>query len=241
MSDKDPIKDLFRDKLQSHEVMPSKAVLSNVSSSLGHPAASASGLGASSILKIAAVVVGVSTVGVVSYLYMNNEDSNTESNKKIVLQDEVLDEPKSSETISVTQNTDQKEPVKNSETVLQSQPESEISDKVIRESQPESLITQESLPVSPSFENKANFEVQDVPKALETVSEVTSELPMASVEQITPSSQVNIVDVEETPQDENFSDEIAGEDIAMSNSVAVSYTQSPSPRDRTRSRMPSSA
>ena len=65
MSDKDPIKDLFRDKLQSHEVMPSKAVWSNVSSSLGHSAASASSIGTSSILKIAAVVVGVSTVGVV--------------------------------------------------------------------------------------------------------------------------------------------------------------------------------
>jgi len=74
MSDKDPIKDLFKDKLQSHEVMPSKAVWSNVSSSLGHSAASASSIGASSILKIAAVVVGVSTVGVVSYLYMNSED-----------------------------------------------------------------------------------------------------------------------------------------------------------------------
>ena len=95
MSDKDPIKDLFRDKLQSHEVMPSKAVWSNVSSSLGHSAASASSIGASSILKIAAVVVGVSTVGVVSYLYMNSEDSNTKANKKIVLQDEILDEPTS--------------------------------------------------------------------------------------------------------------------------------------------------
>ena len=219
MSDKDPIKHLFRDKLQSHEVMPSKAVWSNVSSSLGHSAASASSIGASSILKIAAVVVGVSTVGVVSYLYMNSEDSNTKANKKIVLQDEVLDEPTSSETISVPQNTEQKEPVKNSETVLQLQPESEISDKAIRESQPESFNSQESLPVSPSFDNQANTEVQDAPKTLETVSEVTSELPIASVEQITPSSQVNIVEVEETPQDEHFTDEITGEDNAMSNSV----------------------
>ena len=186
MSDKDPIKDLFRDKLQSHEVMPSKAVWSNVSSSLGHSAASASGLGASSILKIAAVVVGVSTVGVVSYLYMNNEDSNSKSNKKIVLQDEVLDEPASSETISVPQNTKPKEPVKNSETELIL--ESEISDNVIRESQPESLITQESLPVSPSFENQANLEVQETSDVVESVPEVISELPTTPVEQITPSS-----------------------------------------------------
>ena len=216
MSDKDPIKDLFRDKLQSHEVMPSKAVWSNVSSSLGHPAASASGLGASSILKIAAVVVGVSTVGVVSYFYMNNEDSNTESNKKIVLQDEVLDEPASSETISVPQNTNPKEPVKNSETELVS--ESEISDNVIRESQPESLITQESLPVSPSFENQANFEVQETFDVVQSVPEVISELPRTPVEQITPSPQENIAEVVQYDQDEVVSVETPVEESEMSNS-----------------------
>ncbi len=215
MSDKDPIKDLFRDKLQSHEVMPSKAVWSNVSSSLGHSAASASGLGASSILKIAAVVVGVSTVGVVSYLYMNNEDSNSKSNKKIVLQDEVLDEPASSETISVPQNTKPKEPVKNSETELIL--ESEISDNVIRESQPESLITQESLPVSPSFENQANLEVQETSDVVESVPEVISELPTTPVEQITPSPQENIAEVAQDAQDEIVSVETPVEDSDISN------------------------
>ena len=214
MSDKDPIKDLFRDKLQSHEVMPSKAVWSNVSSSLGHSAASASGLGASSFLKIAAVVVGVSTVGVVSYLYMNNK--NSKSNKKIVLQDEVLDEPASSETISVPQNTKPKEPVKNSETELIS--ESEISDNVIRESQPESLITQESLPVSPSFENQANLEVQETSDVVESVPEVISELPTTPVEQITPSPQENIAEVVQYAQDEVVSVETLVEDSEISNS-----------------------
>lgn len=215
MSDKDPIKDLFRDKLQSHEVMPSKAVWSNVSSSLGHSAASASGLGASSILKIAAVVVGVSTVGVVSYLYMNNEDSNSKSNKKIVLQDEVLDEPVSSETISVPQNTDSKEPVKDNVTELIS--EGEISDNVIRESQPESFITQEILPVSPSFVNQANLEVQETSDVVESVPEVISELPTTSLEQITPSSQENIAEVAQDAQDEIVSVETPVEDSEISN------------------------
>ena len=54
MSDKDPIKDLFRDKLQSHEVMPSKAVWSSVSSSLGHSAASAAGAAAAAATGAAA-------------------------------------------------------------------------------------------------------------------------------------------------------------------------------------------
>ena len=216
MSDKDPIKDLFKDKLQSHEVMPSKAVWSNVSSSLGHSAASASSIGASSILKIAAVIVGVSTVGVVSYLYMNSEDSNTKANKKIVLQDEVLDEPASSETISVPQNTNPKEPVKNSDTELVS--ESEISDNVIWESQPESLITQESLPVSPSFENQANFEVKETFDVVQSVPEVISELPTTPVEQITPSPQENIAEVVQYDQDEVVSVETPVEDSEISNS-----------------------
>ena len=69
MSDKDPIKDLFRDKLQSHEVMPSKAVWSSVSSSLGHSAASTAGVGSASFLKVAAIAVGVSAAGVAGFLF----------------------------------------------------------------------------------------------------------------------------------------------------------------------------
>jgi gliding motility-associated-like protein len=147
---------------------------------------------------------------------MNNEDSNTESNKKIVLQDEVLDEPASSETISVPQNTNPKEPVKNSDTELVS--ESEISDNVIRESQPESLITQESLPVSPSFENQANFEVQETFDVVQSVPEVISELPTTPVEQITPSPQENIAEVVQYDQDEVVSVETPVEESEMSNS-----------------------
>jgi gliding motility-associated-like protein len=159
MSDKDPIKDLFREKLQSHEVMPSKAVWSNVSSSLGHSAASASGLGASSILKIAAVAVGVTTAGVASYFYFNSEESSPKVTEKIVLQEEVLDEPLSSETLEVEQkDKSSSEPIIQSETpTISNRQISEVKDQ---ESQPD-LTAQESLPVSNPSEKQADFDVQE--------------------------------------------------------------------------------
>ena len=159
MSDKDPIKDLFREKLQSHEVMPSEAVWSNVSSSLGHSAASASGLGASSILKIAAVAVGVTTAGVASYFYFNSEESSPKVTEKIVLQEEVLDEPLSSETLEVEQkDKSSSEPIIQSETpTISNRQISEVKDQ---ESQPD-LTAQESLPVSIPSEKQADFDVQE--------------------------------------------------------------------------------
>ena len=159
MSDKDPIKDLFREKLQSHEVLPSKAVWSNVSSSLGHSAASASGLGASSILKIAAVAVGVTTAGVASYFYFNSEESSPKVTEKIVLQEEVLDEPLSSETLEVEQkDKSSSEPIIQSETpTISNRQISEVKDQ---ESQPD-LTAQESLPVSNPSEKQADFDVQE--------------------------------------------------------------------------------
>ena len=159
MSDKDPIKDLFREKLQSHEVMPSKAVWSNVSSSLGHSAASASGLGASSILKIAAVAVGVTTAVVASYFYFNSEESSPKVTEKIVLQEEVLDEPLSSETLEVEQkDKSSSEPIIQSETpTISNRQISEVKDQ---ESQPD-LTAQESLPVSNPSEKQADFDVQE--------------------------------------------------------------------------------
>ena len=159
MSDKDPIKDLFREKLQSHEVMPSKAVWSNVSSSLGNSAASASGLGASSILKIAAVAVGVTTAGVASYFYFNSEESSPKVTEKIVLQEEVVDEPLSSETLEVEQkDKSSSEPNIQSETpTISNRQISEVKDQ---ESQPD-LYAQESLPVSNPSEKQADFDVQE--------------------------------------------------------------------------------
>ena len=99
MSDKDPVKDLFRDKLQSHEVIPSEAVWSSVSSSLGHSASTTVSAGTSSFLKVAAITVGVSAVGVVGFMFMSSDEPQPpKAIEKTVLQEKDKDESVSSET-----------------------------------------------------------------------------------------------------------------------------------------------
>jgi len=74
MSDKDEIKELFREKLQSHEVMPGKGVWTNVSASItGSTVAASSGVTAM-LLKAAVAVVGVTGLGVATYfIFQENE------------------------------------------------------------------------------------------------------------------------------------------------------------------------
>ena len=156
MSDKDPIKDLFRDKLQSHEVMPSKAVWSSVSSSLGHSAATTAGAGTASFLKVAAIAVGVSAVGVVGFMFMSSDESQpAKVIEKTVLQEKDIDESVSSETT----DSDVQESL--SPEIMLPQSESLSSEKVIsnesiQETQPELITINESLPVSTPSESQAN-------------------------------------------------------------------------------------
>ena len=144
MSDKDPIKDLFRDKLQSHEVMPSKAVWSSVSSSLGHSAATTAGAGTASFLKVAAIAVGVSAVGVVGFMFMSSDESQpAKVIEKTVLQEKDIDESVSSETT----DSDVQESL--SPEIMLPQSESLSSEKVIsnesiQETQPELITINES-------------------------------------------------------------------------------------------------
>ena len=165
MSDKDPIKDLFRDKLQSHEVMPSKAVWSSVSSSLGHSAASTAGVGSASFLKVAALAVGVSAVGVAGFILLSSDDSEPiKIIEKTVLQEKDLDESISSET------TDSDVQESASPEIMLSQSESLSLEKVItnesiQETQPESIAINESLPVSTPSDSQANELIVEEPKA----------------------------------------------------------------------------
>ena len=165
MSDKDPIKDLFRDKLQSHEVMPSKAVWSSVSSSLGHSAASTASVGSASFLKVAAIAVGVSAAGVAGFLFLSSDDSEPKKViEKTVLQEKDLDESISSET------TDSDAQESASPEIMLSQSESLSSEKVIsngsiQDPQPEKITTNESLPVSTPFESQANALIVEEPTA----------------------------------------------------------------------------
>jgi gliding motility-associated-like protein len=83
MLEKDDIQELIREKLQSHEVTPSDAVWKNVSNSLANAAASsgAAASGTSLLLKVAAVVVGVSSIGIAAYFILNGDEGSP--NKEI--------------------------------------------------------------------------------------------------------------------------------------------------------------
>ena len=163
MSDKDPIKDLFRDKLQSHEVMPSKAVWSSVSSSLGHSAATTAGAGTASFLKVAAIAVGVSAVGVVGFMFMSSDESQpAKVIEKTVLQEKDIDESVSSETT----DSDVQESL--SPEIMLPQSESLSSEKVIsnesiQETQPELITINASLPVSTPSESQVNTLITEEP------------------------------------------------------------------------------
>jgi len=179
MSDKDPLKDLFRDKLQSHEVMPSKEVWSSVSSALGHSAASTSAAGASSFLKFAAVVVGVSAVGVVGFMFMSSDETQPEKIiENTVLQEEDLDESVSSET----KDSDVQESPSPAIMLPQSESlssERVISNESIQETQPELITINESLPVSTPSESQANSLIIEESN-VEILPEESPESPVVS-------------------------------------------------------------
>ena len=79
MSDRDEIKELFREKLQSHEVVPGKGVWANVSASITNSAvATSSGVGAASLLKVAVAVVGITGLGVATYFLVQENETSVE-------------------------------------------------------------------------------------------------------------------------------------------------------------------
>ena len=227
MSDKDPIKDLFRDKLQSHEVMPSKAVWSSVSSSLGHSAASTAGVGSTSFLKVVAIAVGVSAAGVAGFMFLSPDESEPiKAIEKTVLQEKDLDESISSET------TDSDIQESASPEIMLSQSESISSEKVIsnesiQESQPEIITTNESLPVSTPSESQANeLIVEDpsvsvLPQENYVSTQVSSNVP---AEQVVDDVEV-IAAISEAPsQDESLaetSDEIEEPSIVLEEQIVL--------------------
>lgn len=81
MIEKDNIQELLREKLQSHEVTPSDAVWKNVSSSLSNAAAtSGAAAGTSTLLKVAAAVVGVSGLSIATYFIFQEDEAATKQN-----------------------------------------------------------------------------------------------------------------------------------------------------------------
>ena len=116
MIEKDNIQELLQEKLQSHEVTPPDAVWQNVSSSLSNAAAtSGAAVGTSTLLKIAAAVVGVSGLGIATYVMVQDDIptkekiSSTQPSQEIESQETKTSEPEvelreieEKENISVT-------------------------------------------------------------------------------------------------------------------------------------------
>jgi gliding motility-associated-like protein len=183
MSDKDPIKDLFRDKLQSHEVMPSKAVWESVSSSLGHSAASTVGVGSASFLKVAAIAVGVSAVGVAGFLFMTSDESEpVKVVQNTVLKEKDLDESISSETKDSDNQESTSPEIKLSKSKSISL-EKVIPNEIIQITQSEMITINESLPVSTPSESQAKstgveeLAVESISPVSPHVSEIASNQP----------------------------------------------------------------
>jgi gliding motility-associated-like protein len=227
MSDKDPIKDLFRDKLQSHEVMPSKAVWSSVSSSLGHSAASTAGVGSASFLKVAAIAVGVSAAGVAGFLFLSSDDSEPKKViEKTVLQEKDLDESISSET------TDSDAQESASPEIMLSQSESLSSEKVIsngsiQDPQPEMITTNESLPVSTPSESQANALIVEestadvLPKENPVSPQVSVTVP---AEPVVDEVEISATTIEATSQEsssEEVSDELEAPEIVNEEQIVL--------------------
>ena len=236
MSDKDPIKDLFRDKLQSHEVMPSESVWSGVSDALGHSAASSASVGSASFLKVAAIAVGVSAVGVVGFMMMNSDETEPlKSIEKTVLQEKDIDESVSSETIDsdVEESKSPEITLSDSESLSS---EKVISNESIRDTQPELITINDSLPVSTPSESQANpvvveeKEIHNINEANPVSPEVPVIVPAVTINEDqgnegqvsseTTSETIETPELEET-YEEIVSDQDESSDILIEESIVL--------------------
>ena len=232
MSDKDPIKDLFRDKLQSHEVMPSEAVWSGVSDALGHSAASSASVGSASFLKVAAIAVGVSAVGVVGFMMMNSDETEPlKSIEKTVLQEKDIDESVSSETIDsdVEESKSPEITLSDSESLSS---EKVISNESIRDTQPELITINDSLPVSTPSESQAypvvveENDIHNMNEANPVTPEVSATVPAVTIDEDQGNEDQVSSETIETPELEETYEEIVSDqnespDILMEESIVL--------------------
>ena len=232
MSDKDPIKDLFRDKLESHEVMPSESVWSGVSDALGHSAASSVSVGSASFLKVAAIAVGVSAVGVVGFMMMNSDETEPlKSIEKTVLQEKDIDESVSSETIDsdVEESKSPEITLSDSESLSS---EKVISNESIRDTQPELITINESLPVSTPSESQAypvvveENDIHNMNEANPVTPEVSATVPAVTIDEDQGNEDQVSSETIETPELEETYEEIVSDqdespDILIEESIVL--------------------
>ena len=217
MIEKDNIQELLREKFQSHEVTPPDAVWQNVSSSLSNVAAtSGAAAGTSTLLKIAAAVIGVSGLGIATY-FMNQDDIPTkEKTSSIQIEEEIeSQETKTSEPENKVIEIEENENRSVIETPDFDQPESIVEEIAVEE---ESIALQENeleLTENPTEVIPTNTEQVDVrEEAVVNPSPSTQiEEPVSVVSESSDEEAQEMPNVED--QEETFTE--AEEEVTLPN------------------------
>ena len=201
MIEKDNIQELLQEKLQSHEVTPPDAVWQNVSSSLSNVAASSgAAVGTSTLLKIAAAVVGVSGLGIATYFMVQDDIPTKEKTSSIQIDEEIeSQETKTSESENKVIEIEKNENRSVIETPDFDQPESIVEEIAVEE---ESIALQENeleLTENPTEVIPTNTEQVEVREEV-----VENPSPSTQIEEpVSVSSESLDEEVQETPEVEN--------------------------------------
>jgi gliding motility-associated-like protein len=201
MIEKDNIQELLQEKLQSHEVTPPDAVWQNVSSSLSNVAAtSGAAAGTSTLLKIAAAVVGVSGLGIATYFMIQDDIPTKEKTSSIQIEEEIeSQETKTSEPENKVIEIEENENRSVIETPDFDQPESIVEEIAVEE---ESIALQENeleLTENPTEVIPTNTEQVDVKEEV-----VENPSPSTQIEElVSVVSESSDEEIQETPEVEN--------------------------------------
>ena len=201
MIEKDNIQELLQEKLQSHEVTPPDAVWQNVSSSLSNVAAtSGAAAGTSTLLKIAAAVVGVSGLGIATYFMVQDDIPTKEKTSSIQIEEEIeSQETKTSEPENKVIEIEENENLSVIETPDFNQPESIVEEIAVEE---ETIVLQENeleLTENPTEVIPTNTEQVEVREEV-----VENPSPSTQIEEpVSVSSESSDEEIQEMPEVEN--------------------------------------
>ena len=201
MIEKDNIQELLQEKLQSHEVTPPDAVWQNVSSSISNVAAtSGAAAGTSTLLKIAAAVIGVSGLGIATYFMVQDDIPTKEKTSSIQIEEEIeSQETKTSEPENKVIEIEENENFSVVETPDFNQLESIVEEIAVEE---ETIVFQENeleLTENPTEVIPTNTEQVDVKEEV-----VENPSPSTQIEEpVSMSSESSDEEVQEIPEFEN--------------------------------------
>ena len=217
MIEKDNIQELLQEKLQSHEVTPPDAVWQNVSSSLSNVAAtSGAAAGTSTLLKIAAAVIGVSGLGIATYFMVQDDIPTKEKTSSIQIEEEIeSQETKTSEPENKVIEIEENENLSVIETPDFNQPESFVEEIAVEE---ETIVLQENeleLVENPTKAIPTNTEQVDVREEV-----VENPSPSTQIEEpVSVSSESSDEEAQEMPnvedQEETFTEAV--EEVTLPN------------------------